>query len=60
MQLSDQRLGELLSQLQQGHDISAASREEWMSIAGELRQLRLRTSSQSRAAHAVQNASGSS
>jgi len=56
MQLSDQRLDDILTQLQQGLDVSTVSREEWMSIAGELRQLRLRTSSQSRTAQAVQSA----
>jgi hypothetical protein len=53
MQLSDQRLDTILAGLQQGKDVSTASREEWISIALELRQLRLRTSSQSRNAHAV-------
>jgi hypothetical protein len=56
MQLSDQRLDEMLTRLQQGQNVSTVSREEWMSIASELRQLRLRTSSQSRTAHAVQSA----
>jgi hypothetical protein len=60
MQLSDQRLDDILTQLQHGQDVSAVSREEWMSIARELRQLRLRTSSQSRTANAVQSASRSS
>jgi hypothetical protein len=52
MQLSEQRLDEILTGLQQGRDFSTASREEWTSIAMELRQLRLRTSSQSRVATA--------
>lgn len=56
MQLSDQRLDTILTGLQQGKDVSSASREEWVSIARELRQLRLRTSSQSRTAHAAQTA----
>src|SRR5579871_551300 len=50
MQLSDQRLDELLNELQQGKDASAAIRDEWASIAAELRQLRLRTSARSRSA----------
>jgi hypothetical protein len=54
MQLSDQRLDTILAGLQEGKDVPTASREEWISIALELRQLRLRTSSQSRTAHAVQ------
>ena len=56
VQLSDQRLDDILSGLQLGQDCSTTSREEWLSIAMELRQLRLRTSSQSRAATARQNA----
>ncbi len=60
MQLSDQRLDDILSRLQQGQDVSTVSREEWMSIAMELRQLRLRTSSQSRTATALQRATKSS
>jgi hypothetical protein len=60
MQLSDQRLDDILSRLQQGQDVSTVSREEWMSIAMELRQLRLRTSSQSRTATALQSAKRSS
>jgi hypothetical protein len=50
MKLSDHRLEELLSALQQGKDISSAARDEWFSIAAELRQLRLRTSARSRSA----------
>jgi hypothetical protein len=60
MQLSDQRLNDILSRLQQGQDVFTVSREEWMSIAMELRQLRLRTSSQSRTATALQSATRSS
>jgi len=60
MQLSDQRLDDILSRLQQGQDVSTVSREEWMSIAMELRQLRLRTSSESRTATALQSATKSS
>ncbi len=60
MQLSEQRLDDILSRLRQGQDLSAVGREEWMSIAMELRQLRLRTSSKSRTAAALQNATGSS
>lgn len=60
MQLSEQRLDDILSQLRQGQDVSTVSREEWTSIASELRQLRLRTSSKSRTATALQNASRSS
>jgi hypothetical protein len=60
MKVSDQRLDTILAQLQLGRDITTVSRDEWMSIAGELRQLRLRTSSQSREAYAVQSASKSS
>lgn len=50
MKLSDQRLEEILNELRQGESIPAASRVEWISIAAELRQLRLRTSARSRAA----------
>jgi len=45
MQLSDQRLDDILSRLQPGHDVSFVSREEWMAIAMEVRQLRLRAAS---------------
>ncbi|HEX3846231.1 MAG TPA: hypothetical protein VHV81_02540 [Steroidobacteraceae bacterium] len=41
-----------MNQLRQGRDGSSASRDEWISVAAELRQLRLRTSSQSRSANA--------
>jgi hypothetical protein len=51
MKLSDQRLDEILELLRDGKDVSTVTREEWVSIAGELRQLRLRTSSQSRSAN---------
>jgi hypothetical protein len=60
MQLSEQRLNDILSRLQQAEDLSAVSREEWMSMAMELRQLRLRTSSQSRTATALQGGTRSS
>jgi hypothetical protein len=50
VKLSDQRLEEILNELRQGESIPAASRVEWISIAAELRQLRLRTSARSRAA----------
>jgi hypothetical protein len=60
MQLSDQRFDDILSRLQQGQDLSTVSPVEWLSMAGELRQLRLRTSSQSRTAHALQSARKSS
>jgi hypothetical protein len=60
MQLSDQRLDDILTRLQQGQNVSTVSPEEWMSMAGELRQLRLRTSSQSRTSHAVLSARKSS
>jgi hypothetical protein len=60
MQLSDQTLDDILTRLQQGQDVSTVSREQWLSIARELKQLRLRTSSQSRTAHAVQIARRSS
>ena len=60
MQLSEQRLNDILSKLRQGQDVSTVSRQEWTSIASELRQLRLRTSAKSRTATASQNASRSS
>ena len=60
MQLSEQRLNDILSRLQQAEDISTVSREEWMSMAMELRQLRLRTSSQSRTATALHSGARSS
>jgi hypothetical protein len=60
VQLSDERLGDILAQLQQGQHVSTVSRDEWLSLATELRQLRLRTSSQSRKAFAVQSARSSS
>ena len=53
MKLSDERLGEILEQLQRGQPVATATREEWLGIALELRQLRLRTSSQSRSAAAA-------
>jgi hypothetical protein len=58
MQLSEQRLDDILSRLQQGQDVSAVRREEWVSIAAELKQLRLRTSSKSRTATETLKASG--
>jgi len=60
MQLSDQRLDDILSRLQQGQDVTPVSREEWLSIAMELRQLRLRISPDSRSATAAQRARMSS
>jgi hypothetical protein len=60
MQVTDQRLDAILMELQQGKGVSAVSAEEWTSIARELRQLRLRTSSQSRTANALQSAGRSS
>jgi uncharacterized protein YhjY with autotransporter beta-barrel domain len=59
MKLSDERLGEILDQLQRGQPASTATREEWLSISLELHQLRLRTSSQSRAAAAAKPVTGS-
>ena len=56
MQLSDQRLEQVLNELKKGKDLSAATRDEWISIASELRQLRLRTSARSRAADVSQAA----
>jgi len=56
MPLSDQRLDDILGRLQQGQDVATVTREEWLSIATELRQLRLRTSSKSRTANAPQQA----
>jgi hypothetical protein len=50
MKLSDQRLDEILDQLRQAKDPADIGRDEWLSMATELRQLRLRTSSQSRTA----------
>jgi hypothetical protein len=50
MKLSDRRLEEILNELRQGQATPAASRDEWISIASELRQLRLRTSARSRSA----------
>lgn len=57
MQISEQRMDDILTRLQQGQDFSTVSREEWTSIVTELCQLRLRTSAKSRAATALQNAS---
>jgi len=57
MKLSDQRLSDILEQLQQGKAVAIATREEWLSIAAELRQLRLRTSPESRLAAAARNSS---
>ena len=59
MKLSDHRLSEILDLLQQGNPVSKVTREEWMSIASELNQLRLRTSAQSRSAAASGNAPAS-
>jgi hypothetical protein len=59
MKLSDERLGEILEQLQRGQPASTATRDEWLSIALELKQLRLRTSSQSRSAAAAKPLPGS-
>lgn len=50
MKLSDQRLHEIIIALSDSQDIAEVRRDEWQSIATELRQLRLRTSSQSRTA----------
>jgi hypothetical protein len=59
MKLSDERLGEILDQLQRGQPASTATREEWLSITLELNQLRLRTSAQSRSAAAAKTLPGS-
>lgn len=59
MKLSDERLGEILDQLQRGQPATTATREEWLSITLELNQLRLRTSSQSRSAAAAKTLPGS-
>jgi hypothetical protein len=59
MKLSDERLGEILEQLQRGQPVSTATGDEWLSIALELKQLRLRTSSQSRSAAAAKSLPGS-
>ncbi len=59
MKLTDQRLSEILQQLQHGEPVSAVTREEWLSIATELMQLRLRTSSASRSAASVKTPAGS-
>jgi hypothetical protein len=59
MKLSEQRLGEILDQLQRGQSASIATREEWLAITLELDQLRLRTSSQSRSAAAAKTLRGS-
>ena len=53
MKLSDDRLAEILGQLRQGQAAGTATQEEWLSVVEELRQLRLRTSSQSRSAAAA-------
>jgi hypothetical protein len=50
MKLSHQRLSDILEQLRQGRPASAVTQDEWLSIATELLQLRLRTSSESRSA----------
>jgi hypothetical protein len=60
MKVSEQRLEDILNRLTQAQDIATVSREEWRSIALELRQLRLRTSAQSRSASASQGAASSS
>jgi len=60
MQLSEKRLDDILSRLRLGQDVSTVGREEWMSIAMELKQLRLRTSSKSRTTTAMLNATRSS
>jgi hypothetical protein len=59
MRLSDERLDEILDQLRLGRDASGATVEELLSIAAELRQLRLRVSSQSRSASAPKGTSAS-
>jgi hypothetical protein len=59
MALSHQRLSEILDQLQQGQPVATATRDEWVSIATELMQLRLRTSSESRLAASSKAAAGS-
>ncbi|HEX4243067.1 MAG TPA: hypothetical protein VHZ53_16780 [Steroidobacteraceae bacterium] len=59
MRLSDERLDEILDQLRLGRDASGATVEELLSIAAELRQLRLRVSSQSRSASAPKDTSAS-
>ena len=53
MRVSAQRLDEILDQLKSGEPATKATREEWASIAAELRQLRLRTSSESRSEFAA-------
>ena len=53
MKVSAQRLDEILDQLRRGEPATTATQEEWASIAAELRQLRLRTSSQSRSEFAA-------
>jgi hypothetical protein len=59
MKLSEERLGEIVDQLQKGQPSSIATAEEWLSITLELSQLRLRTSSQSRSAAAAKTSPGS-
>ncbi len=59
MKLSHQRLSEILDQLQHGEPVATVTREEWTSIATELMQLRLRTSSESRSAASSKTAAGS-
>ena len=55
MKVSAQRLDEILDQLRRGEPATTATREEWASIAAEVRQLRLRTSSESRSEFAAQD-----
>lgn len=52
MKVTDERLDEIVEHLKESREISAVSQAEWASIARELKQLRLRTSSQSRGAFA--------